>query len=91
MNHLAGMPAGMRTWMTVRNDDIYSFRWGDPEFARAYLQAMPGPDVLAGLYMGPDGYTWGREFIKLLTRVGYVDLNALSAKVEHDIALAKGE
>jgi hypothetical protein len=60
---LAGMPAGMRTWMTVRNDDIYSFRWGDPEFARAYLRAMPGPDVLAGFYMGPDGYTWGREFI----------------------------
>jgi hypothetical protein len=24
---------------------------------------MPGPDVLAGFYMGPDGYTWGREFI----------------------------
>jgi len=47
---LAGRPAGMRTWMTVRNDDIYSFRWGDPEFARAYLRAMPGPDVLAGFY-----------------------------------------
>ena len=28
---------------------------------------------------------------QLLTRVGYVDLNALTAKVEHDIALAKGE
>jgi hypothetical protein len=60
---LAAMPAGMRTWMTVRNDDIYSFRWGDPEIARAYLRAMPGPDVLAGFYMGPDRYTWGREFI----------------------------
>ena len=23
-----------RTWLTVRNDDIYSFRWGDPDFAR---------------------------------------------------------
>ena len=21
-----------RTWMTVHNDDIYSFRWGDPEY-----------------------------------------------------------
>jgi len=28
---------------------------------------------------------------QLLTRVGCVDLNALTAKVEHDIALAKGE
>jgi hypothetical protein len=24
---------------------------------------MPGPDKLAGYYMGPDGYIWGREFI----------------------------
>ncbi|MBC7783742.1 MAG: carbohydrate-binding family 6 protein, partial [Burkholderiales bacterium] len=60
---LANLPTNLRTWMTVRNDDIYSFRWGDPEFARAYLRGLPGPDVLAGYYMGPDGYTWGREFI----------------------------
>jgi len=60
---LVDMPAGMHTWMTVRNDDIYSFRWGDPEFARAYLRGLPGPNILAGFYMGPDGYTWGREFI----------------------------
>jgi len=60
---LAELPARMRTWMTVRNDDIYSFRWGDSEYARAYIQALPGPDKLAGYYMGPDGYIWGREFI----------------------------
>jgi hypothetical protein len=60
---LAELPPGLRTWMTVRNDDIYSFRWGDPEYARAYLKALPGPDKLAGYYMGPDGYIWGREFI----------------------------
>jgi hypothetical protein len=60
---LAGLPTGMHTWMTVRNDDIYSFRWGDPDFARAYLRGLPGPNVLSGFYMGPDGYTWGREFI----------------------------
>jgi hypothetical protein len=60
---LAELPSGMRTWMTVRNDDIYSFRWGDPEYARAYVKALPGPDKLAGYYMGPDGYIWGREFI----------------------------
>ena len=23
----------------------------------------PGPDKIAGFYMGPDGYTWGREFL----------------------------
>ena len=52
-----------RTWLTVRNDDIYSFRWGDPEFARDFIRNMPGPDKLAGFYMGPDGYIWGRDFL----------------------------
>ena len=60
---LAAMPSGLRTWMELRNDDIYSFRWGDPVYARAYLRALPGPAVMAGFNMGPDGYTWGREFI----------------------------
>jgi hypothetical protein len=60
---LDSLPAGQRTWLTVRNDDIYSFRWGDPVFARDYLRNLPGPDKLAGFYMGPDGYIWGREFI----------------------------
>jgi hypothetical protein len=54
---------GLRTWLTVRNDDIYSFRWGDPRFAREFVKAIPGPDKVAGFYMGPDGYTWGREFL----------------------------
>ena len=52
-----------RTWLTVRNDDIYSFRWGDPDFARSFIQNMPGPDKLSGFYMGPDGYIWGRDFL----------------------------
>jgi hypothetical protein len=60
---LAALPTHLRTWLTVRNDDIYSFRWGDPEYARAYIRNLPGPDKLAGYYMGPDGYIWGREFI----------------------------
>lgn len=52
-----------RTWLTVRNDDLYSFRWGDPDFARAFVTNMPGPEKLAGFYMGPDGYIWGRDFL----------------------------
>ena len=52
-----------RTWLTVRNDDIHSFRWGDPEFARAFIKHMPGKDKIAGFYMGPDGYTLGREHL----------------------------
>jgi hypothetical protein len=53
----------LRTWLTLRDDDYYSFRWGDPAYARDYLRNMPGPDKMAGFYMGPDGYTWGREFL----------------------------
>jgi hypothetical protein len=60
---LADVPSDLRTWMTLRNDDIYSFRWGDPEYARAYIRGLPGPDKLAGYYMGPDGTIWGREFV----------------------------
>lgn len=51
----------LRTWLTVRDDDIYSFRWGNPQYARGFIRALPGPDKLAGFYMGPDGYNWGRE------------------------------
>jgi hypothetical protein len=54
---------GLRTWLTVRNDDIYSFRWGDPSFARAFVRAIPPADKIAGFYMGPDGYIWGRELL----------------------------
>lgn len=53
----------LRTWLTVRNDDVYSFRWADVDYARAFIKAMPGPDKVAGFYMGPDGYLWARDFL----------------------------
>ena len=58
---LNAMPPSLRAWLEVRNDDIYDFRWGDPDFARDYISRMPGPDKLAGFLMGSDGYIWGRE------------------------------
>jgi hypothetical protein len=57
------IPAGKQTWLTVRNDDMYYLRWGNPEFVRAYLGNLPDLQKIAGFYMGPDGYNWGREFI----------------------------
>ena len=60
---LPNIQPGHRTWLTVRDDDIYSFRWGDPGYARAFIRAMPGRDKVTGFYMGPDGYIWGREFL----------------------------
>lgn len=60
---LGELGGGLRTWLTVRNDDIYSFCWGDPEFARAFVKAIPPADKVCGFYMGPDGYIWGRDFL----------------------------
>ena len=51
----------LRTWLTVRDDDYYSFRWGDPAYARAYIRNFPSKEKMAGFYMGPDGTIWGRE------------------------------
>jgi hypothetical protein len=53
----------LRTWLTIRNDDIYSFRWADVDYARAFIEAIPPEEKVAGFYMGPDGYTWGRDFL----------------------------
>lgn len=58
---------GMKTWLTVRNDDIFSLRWGDPGYVRQYVLNMPAADSLAGFYMGPDGFTWGRDFLDRAT------------------------
>ena len=63
--YLSSFSPAYRTWLEVRNDDIHSFRWGDPQFARDFILAMPGPDKMAGFNMGPDGYCWGREAIAL--------------------------
>ena len=54
---------GKQTWLTVRNDDMYYLRWGDPDFVRAYLTHLPEPQKIAGFLHGPDGYTWGRDFV----------------------------
>lgn len=53
----------VKVWLTVRNDDYYMYRWGNPEFAKDYLANMP-VDCLNGFYMGPDGFTWGRDYIE---------------------------
>jgi hypothetical protein len=38
----------------VSGHDAYSFRWGDPEFARAFIKAMPPAVKVCGFYLGPD-------------------------------------
>jgi hypothetical protein len=53
----------LRCWLTIRNDDIYSFRWADLDYAREFIKAIPGADKIAGFYMGCDGFLWGRDFL----------------------------
>ncbi|MFI3169570.1 MAG: hypothetical protein R3Y06_06495 [Faecalibacterium sp.] len=60
---MQALPDTVKMWLTVRNDDYYMFRWGDPDFAKAYISNMPEREKLSGFFMGPDGYTWGREYI----------------------------
>ena len=52
-----------KSWLTIRNDDIYSFRWANNNFARQFIKDIPQPDKIAGYYMGPDGYNWGRDYL----------------------------
>ena len=53
----------LRSWLTVRNDDFYYHNWGDPDFARAYINGMIGKgDWFVGFYMGSDGYCPTRTF-----------------------------
>ncbi|MCL4181466.1 MAG: carbohydrate-binding family 6 protein, partial [Verrucomicrobia bacterium] len=61
---LENLAPGRKTWLTVRNDDIYTFRFGDPAYAREYILNIPSEDQIAGFYMGPDGYVWGRDFLE---------------------------
>ncbi len=53
----------LRSWLTVRNDDFYYHNWGDPGFARAYINGMINKgDWFVGYYMGSDGYCPTRTF-----------------------------
>jgi hypothetical protein len=54
---------GLKSWWNIRNDDIFHFRWGDPQYASAFFKNLPPEAVTAGYFMGSDGYVWGREFI----------------------------
>ena len=55
--------SGIKSWLTVRNDDFFFFNWGDPDFARTYLNGMRGQgDWFRGFYMGSDGFCPTRTF-----------------------------
>lgn len=59
---LKTLPKGTRFWWNLRNDDIYNFRWGNPDYVREFLKNLPPKEQTIGFHMGSDGYVWGREF-----------------------------
>jgi len=60
---LRDAPPGTRWWWNLRNDDIFYFRWGDPDYVREFIQHLPPAEQTEGFHMGSDGYVWGREFV----------------------------
>ena len=52
----------LKTIWTLRNDDIYHFRWGAPDYVREFIKNIPY-DVSRGYYYGSDQYIWGLEFL----------------------------
>ncbi|MEI9945793.1 MAG: hypothetical protein WDN26_16430 [Chitinophagaceae bacterium] len=51
----------IKVWMNVRNDDIFIYRWGNPNYTNAYIKNMPR-ELMAGYFWGPDGYIYGKDF-----------------------------
>jgi hypothetical protein len=51
----------LKCWWNLRNDDIFNFRWGDPDYAREFILHLPPNEITAGYHMGSDGYVWGVE------------------------------
>ncbi len=52
----------LKTIWTLRNDDVYHYRWGAPDFVREFISNIPY-DVSRGFYYGSDQWIWGREFL----------------------------
>lgn len=60
---LKSAPEGTKWWWNLRNDDIFYFRWGDPDYVREFIYNLPPAKQTEGFHMGSDGYIWGREFV----------------------------
>jgi hypothetical protein len=53
---------GMKTWLTIRNDDYFYFNWGDHKFVREFIAAIPHKESVVGMYIGIDGYNPSRTY-----------------------------
>ena len=42
---------GLKSWWNIRNDDIFHFRWGNPEYAAEFMRNIPMENLTAGYFM----------------------------------------
>jgi hypothetical protein len=79
--HRTGMEKGLakhgiKSWLTVRNDDFFFLHWAEPQFVRDYISGFPSEDFLVGFYIGADGWVFARDFTS--KHPFYRERNALS-------------
>lgn len=53
---------GLKSFLTIRNDDYFYINWGDPKFVRDYMAGIPEKQSVEGMYIGSDGYTPSRTY-----------------------------
>jgi len=53
---------GIKTWLTIRNDDYFYINWGDPQFVRDYMAGIPNKEDVVAMYIGSDGYNPSRTY-----------------------------
>jgi hypothetical protein len=51
---------GRKFWLLCRDDDNYMFRWGDPDYMKAFFENMP-VSIVTGVELGANLVTYGRE------------------------------
>ena len=67
--HRTGMEAGLakyglKSLLTIRNDDFYFLHWAEPQFVRDYIRGFPGVGkYVDGFYIGADGWVFAKEFV----------------------------
>jgi uncharacterized repeat protein (TIGR02543 family) len=58
----SSMDLGLKTWITIRNDDYFFLNWGDHQFVRDFIHGIPHKENVIGMYIGIDGYNPSRAF-----------------------------
>lgn len=56
-------PTRHKVVWTMRNEDMYILRWGQPDFVRDFIQRQDGKDYVAGAIIGSECYIPALDYI----------------------------